>query len=38
MWHDIWHWVVVSFSFGIGFAFGSALGNGLLSLFARGRK
>jgi high-affinity nickel permease len=37
MWSEIWHWIVVGFSFGLGFAFGSSLGDGILSLFGRGR-
>lgn len=30
-----WHWIVVGFFGGMGFAFGNALANGLMSLIGR---
>jgi hypothetical protein len=33
---EVWHYVVVGFAFGFGFAAGYALFNGILSLFGRG--
>ena len=35
--HEFFHYIVIGFAFGFGFAAGQALFAGILSLFGRGR-